>query len=569
MNNHCYFHENEVILNFTYSTVNSSAQLLDSPFFNTFLEKYLDYLETHRKDLRDFLYQGDSNREQVVTKIKGTLRLLLLIHTETVDIPYLELPEIMEEVISEGYRYWTSLERFSILYQQNADSFTTNAFMNLDHEINELARNFYRSVEAKITGRRDNVYKQLDAGSNASLLLQTYQWNCPKEYAQLQNIAFVHTIMVRTPLIIHTKSNKRSNVFQEHDHNPMEDFEGHIEDWVCYPALIGKLLIYAYFHKDYMASCVGTTGLFQLARREDCEGRKPDAILLFGNHDGTKDTVFYYDEQNDLFIGKTSSAEEIDYFGYTKKSLLTLHNLVAIKRGWLPIHGAMVNLYLKDGSKRGLLFMGDSGAGKSETLEALNTIASDIIDHQETVFDDMGSVHIDQYGHIKAEGTEIGAFVRLDDLEKGTAYKDLHRSIFFNPEKKNARVVVPAGNYKTITKGHDIDCFIYANNYTDKRGIHLFKTEQEAKQTFIDGKRFALGTTQESGLSTTFFANPFGPMQKQKACTKLINTIFDKLFEEKIPVGEVYTCLGLPNKGNHGIEEGAKAILDFIIQKNK
>lgn len=562
-----YFHENEVILNFTQSIPGSSAQLLDSPLFNSFLEKYLDYLETHRRDLRKFLYQKDNTREQVLTKLKGTLRLLLLIHTETVDIPYLELPEIMEEVISEGYKYWTSLERFSILYLQKADSYTTNAFMNLDHEINELARNFYRSVESKITGRRDNVYKQLDAGSNASLLLQNYEWDCPTEYQKIKDIAFVHTIMVRTPLIIHTKSNKRSNVFQEHDHNPIQDFTGNEEDWFCFPVLIGKLLVYAYFHKDYMASCVGTTGLFQLARKEDCEGKKPDAILLFGNHDNTKDTVFYYDEKNDIFVGKTSASEEIDYFGYTKKSLLTLHNLVAMKRGWLPIHGAMVNLYLKDGTKRGLLFMGDSGAGKSETLEALSHIASDYIDHQETVFDDMGSVHIDKNGKLKAEGTEIGAFVRLDDLEKGTAYKDLHRSIFFNPEKKNARVIVPAGNYKVITRDHDIDCFIYANNYTDKRGIHLFTNENEAKQTFIDGKRFALGTTQESGLSTTFFANPFGPMQKQEECRKLIDTIFDKLFEQKIPVGEVYTCLGLADKGNHGIDEGAKALLDYIIKK--
>lgn len=513
------------------------------------------------------MYQKDNDREQVLTKLKGTLRLLLLIHTETADIPYLELPDIMEEVISEGYRYWTSLDRYSILYLQNADSYATNAFMNLDHEINELARNFYRTVEAKITGRRDNVYKQLDAGTNASLLMQKYEWNCPSAYEKLKDIAFVHTIMVRTPLIIHTKSNKRSNVFKEHDHNPIEDFNGDSEDWFCFPCLIGKLLVYAYFHKDYLSSCVGTTGLFQLARSEDCLGRKPDAILLFGNHDGTKDTVFYYDEENDIYIGKTSASEEIDYFGYTKKSLLTLHNLVAMKRGWLPIHGAMVNLYLKDGSKRGLLFMGDSGAGKSETLEALSHLASDIIDHQETVFDDMGSVHIDQNGCLKAEGTEIGAFVRLDDLEKATAYKDLHRSIFFNPEKKNARVVVPAGNYKLITQDHDIDCFIYANNYTDQRGMHLFKDEEEAKTTFIEGKRFALGTTQETGLSKTFFANPFGPMQKQKECSTLIDQVFDKLFEQQIPVGEVYTCLGLPDKGNHGIDEGAKALLDFVVNK--
>ena len=105
MKEKCYFHENEVILNFTSDTLTSSAQLLDSPLFNIFLNQYLDYLENHRRDLREFLYQKDNDREQVLTKLKGTLRLLLLIHTETADIPYLELPDIMEEVISEGYRY--------------------------------------------------------------------------------------------------------------------------------------------------------------------------------------------------------------------------------------------------------------------------------------------------------------------------------------------------------------------------------------------------------------------------------------------------------------------------------
>lgn len=567
MKERSYFHDNEVIMDYTRHSVGSSAQLLDSDAFNIFLNQYLDHLETHRRDLREFLYQGETDRQAVITKIKGTLRLLLLIQTQTTDIPYLQLPEIMEDVIYEGYRYWTSLERYAILYLQEADSYQTNAFMNMDHEINELARNFYRTVEAKITGRRDNVYKQLDAGTNASLLLQKYNWNCPEEYQILKDIDFVHTIMVRTPLIIHTKSNKRSNVFKDHDHNPIDDFAGDPQDWFCFPALIGKVLVYAYFYKDYMSSCVCTTGLFQLARREDCEDRKPDAILLFGNPDGTKDTVFYHDEANDIWIGKTSASEEIDYFGYTKKSMLTLHNLVQIQKGWLPIHGAMVNLYLKDGTKRGLLFMGDSGAGKSETLEALSNLASDIIDHQETVFDDMGTVHIDENGEIKAEGTEIGAFVRLDDLETGTAYKDLHRSIFFNPDRKNARVVVPAGNYNVITRDHPIDCFVYANNYSDKRGMHIFEDQEEAKTTFIEGKRFALGTTQEKGLSKTFFANPFGPMQREEECGKLIDIIFAKLFETGIPVGEVYTCLGLPDKGNHGIDEGAQALLEFVVKK--
>lgn len=248
--------------------------------------------------------------------------------------------------------------------------------------------------------------------------------------------------------------------------------------------------------------------------------------------------------------------------------MLTLHNLVMITRGWLPIHGAMVNLYLKDGTKKGLMLMGDSGAGKSETLEALNTLASDLIDHQEIIFDDMGTIHIGKDGHPYGKGTEIGAFVRLDDLDKGTAYRDMDRSIFFNPEKANARVVIPASTYEVIVKDHPIDVFLYANNYTDKRGIHIFNNREEAEPVFVEGKRLALGTTQEKGLSTTFFANPFGPMQMQEATKLLIDQIFDKLFEEKIPVGEIYTCLGLSNKGDRGIDEAAKALVEFVQDKS-
>lgn len=565
----CYFHDNSVILNYTASFVTSANQLLDSDPFNQFLDHYLNYLNTHRLDLHQFLFKDTDDPEKVKEDLKSVFRMLLMMNTRNVDFPYLELPDIFLDVVEEGYKYWTSLERFSILYAPKADSYQTNAFMNVDGQINEIARDFYRTLERKITGKADNMYKQIQAGTNASLLMQKYDWDCPDKYKVLKNIDFVHTIMVRTPLIVHTKSNKRTNTFTDADHNPIEDFNGSEEDWFCYPALIGKVLVYAYFHKDYMCSCVATSGLFQLAREEDCVGRKPDAILLFGNYDGTKDTVFYKDKENGIWVGKTSASEEIDYFGYTKKSMLTLHNLVMMERGWLPIHGAMVNLYLKDGTKKGLMFMGDSGAGKSETLEALSNMASDIIDHQETVFDDMGTLHLDKDGQIRGQGTEVGAFVRLDDLDKGTAYKDMDRSIFFNPEKPNARVVLPAAPYNVVTTDQKVDVFLYANNYTDKRGMHFFKNKEEAEPVFIEGKRFALGTTQEKGLSTTFFANPFGPMQRQEATKVLIDKIFDALFDQNIPVGEIYTCLGLPNKGDHGINKAAEALLDFVKNGKK
>ena len=434
-----------------------------------------------------------------------------------------------------------------------------------DNRINVLVQNFYREIQQKVQGSDNKVFRQLQAGTNASMLLSYYKWNVPEGYEALAGIPFVNEILLRTPLLLHPKGTKRSNTFSEAMYNPMYDFVKGDQEWVCFPAKVGHLLVYAIFHRNYATSCVAMSNLFELASKEEATAKQPDAILLFGNDDGKKDTTFWYDKQNDIWVGKVSAYDEVDYFGYTKKSVLTLHNLAVMKKGWLPIHGAMVNIYLKDGTKKGLMFMGDSGAGKSETLEALSVVASDLIDHQEIVFDDMGSIHLDENGKIRAQGTEIGAFVRLDDLDKGTAYRDMDRSIFFNPEKPNSRVVIPASTYDIVTNDQEVDCFLYANNYTDKRGMHFFDDREKAKKVFIEGKRNALGTTQEQGLSTTFFANPFGPMQKQEECSALIDQMFDELYAQNIPVGEIYTCLGLPDKGDNGIV-AAEALLDFVKQ---
>lgn len=47
--------------------------------------------------------------------------------------------------------------------------------------------------------------------------------------------------------------------------------------------------------------------------------------------------------------------------------------------------------------------MGDSGAGKSESIEALKAAAGDMIREVEVVFDDMGTIHLEDgvpYGQV-------------------------------------------------------------------------------------------------------------------------------------------------------------------------
>ncbi len=75
---------------------------------------------------------------------------------------------------------------------------------------------------------------------------------------------------------------------------------------------------------------------------------------------------------------------------------LTLHNLIMIKRGYLPIHGAMVNIVTKNDKTANVIIMGDSGAGKSESLEAFRELSEDYISDMTIIFDDMGVVKLNK-----------------------------------------------------------------------------------------------------------------------------------------------------------------------------
>ena len=111
-----------------------------------------------------------------------------------------------------------------------------------------------------------------------------------------------------------------------------------------------------------------------------------------------------------------------------------------------------------------MVIVGDSGAGKSETLEAFRELADEYISDMTIIFDDMGSLQLSPAG-LLGYGTEIGAFVRLDDLSPGYAFGHFDRSIFMNPDRGNARVVVPLTEYRDVVAGYPVDLLLYANNY--------------------------------------------------------------------------------------------------------
>lgn len=228
----------------------------------------------------------------------------------------------------------------------------------------------------------------------------------------------------------------------------------------------------------------------------------------------------------------------------------------------------MVRIEFSNGQKKNVVFFGDSGAGKSESIEALKAVANEKIVSLETIFDDMGSFAIDKENNVYAQGTEVGAFVRLDDLSSEVTFNNMDRGIYLNAEQSNARVIIPIGEYSKVIKHYSIDMWVYANNYTDKIGVHRFTDLMEAKKTFIDGKRIALGTTDEVGMTTTFFANPFGPVQKEHEVKPIIDNIFINLFKNNVYIGEIYTHLGT-DKSKQALKKSATQLLNELLDKNK
>lgn len=557
-----YLKDELAIVNYSAGFAHSGDQLLNSSTFSNYVQNYLEYLKTSNEDLYNFAVNEKSPREAAFEILK-LFRLLRVFKVDELESDYLNDKTKLLEFVEEAYNFWKKHQRFSVLYSAEGRTLEDLSFVGADSSFNTLILSVYRSLEEQIMGRKNRVYRQLQAGTNASIAVRrNTTTKLSEKYDKLKDIPFIEGVMLRTPMILHPKSNKRTGMFEETDVNPINKFTGNGDEWFCYPCKIGSLLAFIYFHRDFISSAVSLANLFELANADECR-KKPDLICLFGNEDGEDATTFHYDTEEDVWIGCVSYNERIEYFGYLKKMSLTLHNVRKMQKGWLPIHGAFVNITLKSGKRKGIMLMGDSGAGKSESIEALKIAGADVIKDIEVVFDDMGTIHLED-GIPYGQGTEIGAFIRLDDLDPGTPYRDMDRSIFMNPESSNnARVITPAAPYEVVAMNHRIDLFAYANNYDDKNGLQQLDVK-DAVATCKEGKRMAKGTTQEVGISTTYFANPFGPMQQQEVCEPLIDQMFDALKEDGVFIGEIYTHLGLDKENRDGINQAAKELLDFI-----
>ena len=562
------------IINFTSKYCDNRRKILTSYAYGRVVESFIYYLKKDNPVIFEAFSKGFESDDQLIRSFMEVIRLLSVCSVEELlevnnkYAPFFQDRDLFLEVIELLYHYWRRMERIVVVHnQRQGDGVQNVRFVQAYELFNELILAIYRRTKEVVNGFASQVYRQTTAGANAGLILNDVTWNSPLEYKGLTGIPFINSVLINPPYVSYTKKNTRDGIFREQTLNPVASMILNEDDWFLFPAKVGDLLAFVYFHKDFMRHGLGLANLFELAKQDEYVGKKPDMIYVFGYPDGhdEKRTFYYKDKKNDILVGYANYCDEIDYFGYMKKMLLTLHNIKQMERGKLPIHGAMVNIILKNGREANIIIMGDSGAGKSESLEAFRTHNEKYIRHMRVIFDDMGYLSLDADGQLKAYGTEIGAFVRTDDLDPTYAFSQLDRGIYTNPDKVNARVTIPISTYELISKGFPVDYFLYANNYAEAdQKIALFDDIDEAIKTFEAGARKAKGTTTEQGLVTSYFANPFGPVQERPLAEQLVRQYFGVLFERGVKVGEMHTSLAIEGQTKDGPRLAAEELFSMI-----
>ena len=165
-------------------------------------------------------------------------------------------------------------------------------------------------------------------------------------------------------------------------------------------------------------------------------------------------------------------------------------------------------------------------------------------------------------------GSEIGAFVRLDDLQRGFAFGQLDRSIIMSPNRVNARVVLPVTSLDDVLHGYPVDYLLYANNYEAVDDAHAVVERHDDEETalavFRRGAAMSKGTTSATGLTETYFANPFGAVQRLAQHEALARDAFAAAFTAGVYVGQLRTQLALPGAETAGPAVAAQALLDLI-----
>ena len=344
--------------------------------------------------------------------------------------------------------------------------------------------------------------------------------NLPGDYSSLSKVPMTTAADMRTGVYYTTHANKRAFPFYALEHNPFKNDSFNPEEYVAIPFEVGAWNILCYIHKS--RGCVemepGLLNLFPFSNVKNITDKQPDGVFIFGcpNSD-MNDLGYYHDKKNNLLVGLIPNIDDCKYFGYGKKPILTLHNVLCILNGDLPLHCGATRYVVRFDEKTNDPYIFDS------FVKA----------------DDMGRAKLEKKDKSSAPffyGTETGAFACLDGFSEHAKMQMEGREIGYNKHSgTNARQIVPVAEYSEISTGSELDILLYLNNYEiiplGKSCMNIDMTVDEALNHFRSGARVAAGSTQthRGDVEISYWANPF-PLLKEKDGSIITN--HEELYEK-------------------------------------
>ena len=323
----------------------------------------------------------------------------------------------------------------------------------------------------------------------------------PDDYSMLKKVSVTSTADMRTGVYYTTHSNKRAFPFFELSHNPFKKEQFKHNEYIAIPFEIGAWNILCYIHKTpgYIEIEPGLLNLFPYSKTKNITDKQVDGIFILGcPNSGMDDLGYYHDMKNNLLVGVIPGLDDCQYFGYGKKPMLTLHNVLCILKGNLPLHCGATRYVVRFDEKTNEPYIFDS------LIKA----------------DDMGRAILEKNSQGKEVpffyGTETGAFACLDGFSEHAKMQMEGREIGYNKHSgTNARQIVPVTDYSEIATGSELDILLYLNNYeVIPEGESCMKANMnptEALEHFRKGARVAAGSTQthRGDVEISYWANPF------------------------------------------------------------
>ncbi len=582
------FVNNKIIIVLRDRVCETSEELMASDLFTEIVTRFINDLKRKQAPLLKVF--GKPAHEIDDTDTRELIQIFQVLCKMPIDVVpklvetgerFIANPSLLQDFVEGLYNFWRQFERFIICDStgDRLDKRPYRTFNSTIESLTHLVRQTYRDITENISGQHPSIFRQVRAGAEVAVIALPKDLALPEGcYEQLRSIPVIRQLLLYPPLLLNPPMNKRTGKFERITRNPLEFIDLTPHEWLCYPAKVGPLFILVYVHEKFFELGLSLCNLFELAD-DNFINRPVDAIYLFGVPGNALDalapmpTVFFDDPEHHVITAACPNKDQFGYFGYLKKMVLTLHNIKVMQQGKMPYHGAMVRIMTKNDRSWTVLIIGDTGAGKSETLEAFRVIGDDQIEEMIIIADDMGSLDIAPNENVIGYGTEVGAFVRLDDLQPGYAFGQLDRSIIMNPNQVNARIVLPVTTYEHVMNGYAVDVVLYANNYEEVDEEHpiieRLTTAEKALHVFREGTAMSKGTTTSTGLVHTYFVNIFGAIQYRDLHEEIAKRYFEAMFRNNIFVGQLRTRLGITGWERQGPEEAARALLSMLSQEEK